>query len=492
MKDTRRSSQISVTLWGIIIIYIVIMSTITINRHYTFRTAAYDLGIFVQSIWSTISKHGILYNTIEEFAVCTNTHFGVHFSPILLFLVPIYAIFPYVETLLIIQTIVIGISAYPLYLLSKELLKSEKISLVLVILYLGNSLLHGINGYDFHEAPFAMPFIFLTAFYIEKEEYKKAILSSIFILITKEDAGIVLISLGAFYLMKEEDLLNFRIYIKLLKGKNMNTCKRFSIFLVIIGLLWTILTTLVIIPSISGGFSVDKVFYSGFPCLNFLPRKIFYFLTASLTLGFLPFLKPKYAILLTSLPWLEILATCQINMFRIGFQYPYMLLPLSMITSMYALRESSKEEIKKLLAMGVTIGLVTSILTSPILPLTNPIKKSLLVPPLYHQTVTDHHKKLMETTELLSETNFSILTQNDIFPHLANRKETYVIWSSYCGKKLPNADIILLDWKLLYSMYNYFVKNHSKDYIKIYENDGIEIWIRKEKSNDLKISKLKK
>ena len=492
MKDTRRSSQISVTLWGIIIIYIVIMSTITINRHYTFRTAAYDLGIFVQSIWSTISKHGILYNTIEEFAVCTNTHFGVHFSPILLFLVPIYAIFPYVETLLIIQTIVIGISAYPLYLLSKELLKSEKISLVLVILYLGNSLLHGINGYDFHEAPFAMPFIFLTAFYIEKEEYKKAILSSIFILITKEDAGIVLIYLGAFYLMKEEDLLNFRIYIKLLKGKNMNTCKRFSIFLVIIGLLWTILTTLVIIPSISGGFSVDKVFYSGFPCLNFLPRKIFYFLTASLTLGFLPFLKPKYAILLTSLPWLEILATCQINMFRIGFQYPYMLLPLSMITSMYALRESSKEEIKKLLAMGVTIGLVTSILTSPILPLTNPIKKSLLVPPLYHQTVTDHHKKLMETTELLSETNFSILTQNDIFPHLANRKETYVIWSSYGGKKLPNADIILLDWKLLYSMYNYFVKNHSKDYIKIYENDGIEIWIRKEKSNDLKISKLKK
>lgn len=495
MQKGQRFIKISTGVWIIILAYITIMSIITINRHYTFRTAAYDLGIFMQSLWSTANGEGILYNTVEESAVCVNTHFGVHFSPILLFLVPIYSLLPRAETLLIIQTITIGISAYPLYLLSKEVLNSEKTSLVLVILYLGNSLLHGINGYDFHEAPFAMPFIFLTAFYMEKEEYKKVLLSALIILMTKEDTGISLISLGAFYLMKKEKLLDPNAYFQVLKGlisKNTPSHKKISLFLIIAGLLWTIITTLIIIPSIAGGFSVDAGFYSGFPCVELIPRKILYFVTASLTLGFLPFIKFKYGILLTFLPWLEILGSCQINMFRIGFQYPYMLLPLSMIAIIYSLREIPEKYIKRLLVIGVTIGLSISLITTPVLALKSPLKEGLLVPPFYYQPPTEHHEQLVNITKTLSETNFSILTQNDIFPHLANRKKTYVIWSSHCDQNLPRTDAILFDWKLLYSIYNYFVENYSNEYTKLYEYDGIELWIRKDKINHEETLKLLK
>ncbi|ASJ06964.1 DUF2079 domain-containing protein [Thermococcus pacificus] len=469
------------SVWGLILSYSVLLSIIAVNRHYTFRTNAYDLGIFMQAIWSTANGFRVLYNTIEEYQVCVTTHLGVHFSPILLVLVPIYKVFPHAETLLIIQTFVIALSAYPLFLLSKKVLHSERLSLAIVVLYLMNSLLHGINGYDFHATPFALPFIFMTALYFERGEYRKALVSSFFVLLVKEDAGLSILSLSMFYLLRNSKLFSLQTYKSLFEKiltNKLHPSEKTALIMGVLATSWVLISWRVIIPHIAGVHITSAVYYARFPCVEYIPMKILYFIVANLTLGLLTFLRPKYTFLLTFAPWLEILLSCEKNLFRIGFQYPYMILPLSLISVIYTIRELQSNNLKKVFAVSVLVGILFSILTTPILPLDNEIKKDLLVPPHYYQPITHHDRLLLDIIKVVDSTNFSVLTQNDIFPHLANRISTYVIWSSYCGNTLPKTDIILLDNTLLYSVYNYRIKDHLRAYTKVYENDGIEVWIR--------------
>jgi uncharacterized membrane protein len=472
-------------LWGLIGAYIIVMAFLSLNRHYTFRTCAFDLGIFAQSLWTTATGDGLLYNTVEQYVMCVDTHFGIHFSPILLTLVPIYRLFPYPETLLVLQSVIVGISAYPLFLLSRELIGDDIVSLLLVVIYLSNSLLHGITLFDFHEAPLAMPFIFLTALYFERGEYRKAALSSFLILSVKEDAGLSLISLGLFYLLKDRNILNVGTYADILKRalkRELNDREKWSVILGITGVLMVLLTWKVVIPWVAGVHFPFFLDYRRPHCPAHLFMKTLYFIVANLTLGLLTFLRPKYTLLLTFAPWVEILASCEWNFYRIGFHYPYMLLPLSFIAIVYSFKEFSelnkREILRKIVLMGLIIGVTASIFTTPALPLNDPIKYDLLVPPFYYEPITKHDRLLMRITDVLDDTNFSILTQNDIFPHLADRPNTYLIWASYCGNKLPHADVILVDDGLLYSMYNYRLKDYLGDYMGILELDGIKIWIR--------------
>lgn len=483
MKETPKYFiMISVT------IYVIALFTVTVNRHYTFRTTGLDMGWFTQAIWSTSKGIGILYTTIAEHQICVKTHLGAHFSPILFSMVVFYKVFPHVETLLLLQALSLGISAYALFLVAEEILNDDVLSIGLVIMYLSNSLLHGINSYDFHATPFAVPFIFLAALYMERRNYIGLFFSALMILLVKEDAGLALISLALFHVLKDRRLMSYRTYTTLVKEflkSSLPKSERMFILMLVGSLLWVLVSWRVIIPSITGFHMTSTVYYSGFPCLKYLPMKVLYFVVANLTLGFLTFLRPKYTFLLTFLPWIEILAGCEVNLFRIGFQYPYMVLPLSMISVVYTLKElrdrTEHREFWRIVSIGITVGLLFSILTTPILPLETGLKGALLVPADYYQPVTHHHRVLMEITGVLERSNFSILTQNDIFPHLANRINTYVIWGSYCGNPLPKTDIILLDNSLLYSVHSFAVEPYLVNYTKIYEYDGIEIWMR----NDL-------
>lgn len=473
-------------LWVSITIYASVMILISINRHYTFRTNAFDLGIFMQSLWNTM--HGnFMYNTVEWFVFCASSHFKIHLSPILLVLAPIYNFIPRAETLLIIQTIVIAISAYPLYILAEKILEDSTIALTLAGMYLGNSLVQGINSYDFHAVPFAMPFIFITALMIEKERYNLAILSSIMVLTVREDAGIALIALGIFYLFKNRKILDIATYapptIKGIKLKTISKVDQVSLVLILLGVIWILFG----MREVNSSHLLS--FYNTLFCNNSL--KITYFLVVNLTLGLLTFLRPKYFLLLTMFPWAEILLSSERNLYRIGFQYPYMIIPLSIISIIYSLKEINKKELRKIVSIGITVGMIFSILTTPVLPLNSDLKAGLLVPPFYYQPITHHDRVLIKITDVLEDTNFSILTQNDIFPHLSNRVNTYVIWASYCNKTLPRTDVILLDNTLLYSMYNSFIKNYLTNYTEIYEYDGIEVWIRTDIVGTFQVKALK-
>lgn len=180
-----------------ILIYSVVFSHYSIMKHYSFRSNAWDLGILVQSITSA-TKGELFNNNVELYFSPTGSYFGVHFSPILLAVVPFFHLIPKVETVLIIQSIILALGAIPIYLIAKHCLDKRLPALLLSAAYLMNPSLQGINWYDFHTQAF-FPFFILSATYFLKKRRLLLFLLFIVMALTTMEQASYLVALYAIY-----------------------------------------------------------------------------------------------------------------------------------------------------------------------------------------------------------------------------------------------------------------------------------------------------
>jgi len=165
-------------------------------QHWRFATGAYDLGIYDSLIFNNmhgrffrcpILKPGINY-------IAGHAEFGS------LLIVPIYALKPGPELLLVVQSIFIGGAAIPLYLFSTTQL-SRRASALIAIAYLLYAPLHGPNFYDFHWMPMALP-LWFTLFYAIARRNSWLIAIMVFLLLSiREEIGVMLAVLGLFLLL---------------------------------------------------------------------------------------------------------------------------------------------------------------------------------------------------------------------------------------------------------------------------------------------------
>jgi len=92
------------------IAYVILLTFYSILKHYSFKTYAHDLGIYSQAL-NTFLKGDFFYETPDLIHNPSGSFFGVHFSPILFMIVPLYAIYPHPETLFFIQSLFLGLAA---------------------------------------------------------------------------------------------------------------------------------------------------------------------------------------------------------------------------------------------------------------------------------------------------------------------------------------------------------------------------------------------
>jgi len=146
----------------------------------------------------------MLYSTLEvHYGNPSGNFLGVHFSPILLLILPIYAIYQSPKTLLVLQSFILAIAALPLYWIAKDRLKNRLYALAFATVYLLNPALHGVNTFDFHLEIFT-PALTLFAFhYIKKRKWLKAVPFIILEFMTLEFAPIIVFSLGLYFFLKK-------------------------------------------------------------------------------------------------------------------------------------------------------------------------------------------------------------------------------------------------------------------------------------------------
>lgn len=420
-----------------VLTYSFILSFFTIAKHNSFSTYAWDLGIFNQGFWTTTFKDQIFKYTCEKHLVESGSFFGIHFSPILFTLIPIYYLFPSPSTLLIAQSLILGLSAVPVYKSAQRRFTHTQ-SCLIGILYLMNPALHGINSYDFHVQAF-LPLLLNYLIYFTYDENDLGIKISVILALAVQEQ--------VFYLILAYTL--FMVVRRLLTtdGLSPRTNAPIVFLVLLLAVSWKYLSGTVInyfnpdIPdhlragqhfAVLGVSDPASIPFHALLNLGSVIRALVFqwydklvYILAHFT-PYLYFASQGMVLLIPTLPWFTIsLLSNYPPYYRIGFQYSAYLVPFiynGFLHGLNAEKKPAKSFTKKLRVLTVLV-IATSLALSPLSPFT----KGFYLSPSYQKPDLDIRNQRIHETLTMIPNDASILTQDNLFPHLSCREDAYVM-----------------------------------------------------------------
>jgi len=220
-------------LFIIAVVYVIIVSNLAISRHNAFYTNAWDLGIYSQALHSTLNDGKLLYYTAELSGNPSGSLFGIHFSPFLFLLVPVYALYQSSVTLLVLRPIAIALGLIPLYwILREKQLNNRVLTLLLATVYLVYpSML--IPYWNFDVEAFLPALFLFSTHYMMKEKLLHSYTFVVLALMVNEFVPLIVVSMSLyFFLSHREEITEGLRQAKLTKNAV------FAITLLMSGVLW--------------------------------------------------------------------------------------------------------------------------------------------------------------------------------------------------------------------------------------------------------------
>ena len=150
----------------------------------------FDNGIFLQSL-AHVARDGSAFNWAEG-----KTHWFVHDSWLLLVLVPFVKIYPYQETLIAAQVLLIAGSSVALFAFARRVGVERSAAICLALAYLIAPAVQGFAYNDFSESHFEPLLIFLLAIAVAKRSLVWTLIVAQLSLGVKEDLALFLIWFG--------------------------------------------------------------------------------------------------------------------------------------------------------------------------------------------------------------------------------------------------------------------------------------------------------
>lgn len=173
----------------------ILFGALALLRHWTFHSTASDLAVFDQVLWNTI--HGRFMESTLSLARCEpHSFFGDHFSPALLLILPLYALVPGPETLIVVQTIALALGVWPVYLLARRFLPTSEQRLVWVAAYLLSAPLSFIALFDFHEITLAVAPLGFALYFLATRRTVPMIVCLLVALLAKEEVAVIGVGFG--------------------------------------------------------------------------------------------------------------------------------------------------------------------------------------------------------------------------------------------------------------------------------------------------------
>ncbi|HEX6766439.1 MAG TPA: DUF2079 domain-containing protein, partial [Polyangiaceae bacterium] len=170
----------------------------TLRWHYKLRTGNYDLSINNNLMYGGLHGHflesPVVFPKEPPRYLANHAKFGAY-----LFL-PIYALVPRPETLLVIQSMFIGFGAVPLFLFARRHV-SEWMAAIVCLAYLCYYPMHGASFSEFQAVPLTAFFVFLAAWAADAKRYRILAFAVIVALSMREDVAVGIAVFGAFLLL---------------------------------------------------------------------------------------------------------------------------------------------------------------------------------------------------------------------------------------------------------------------------------------------------
>lgn len=195
LKFHKRKNTAVCLLILLILLQISVAFAYSVTMRTGLRTVAVDGSAFAQAIYNFINGNGLV-TTTQQAPYIEQSWLGVHFSPILYAIAPIYYLFPYVETLLFIHSFFIALAAVPIFLIARKLLETDGQALIIAVFYLFTPFIINAQILDFHEIAFAPLTISLMLWaVINKSKYWLVFFCAILLTI-KEHYGLAVFGTG--------------------------------------------------------------------------------------------------------------------------------------------------------------------------------------------------------------------------------------------------------------------------------------------------------
>lgn len=311
-------------IWVFISTYILAFGYLCFLKYHSFNYFDWDLASDVIVLWNSVHGNMLYYPFLEQ------PIFGAHLYLIIFLLLPVYAVFQSPLTILFLQSIFLGLAAFPLYLLARSRL-NQTFSLAIAAAYLLYPSLGYINLFEAHFEIYEIFFLFFALYYFEKENFKRFSIFLLLALFCKENVSLAVLMLGIYAFVRKRP-------------------KKWVLFPFLTGVAWFLLSVKLIIPHFAkdaklyqGGFMFSHYYKHlgnnlfqmaktvilhpvSIACFAFTPRKISYILQLFMPVGFLGLFSP-----LTLLPTIPVfmqnlLSAAQTHS-SIDFHYVALLIP---------------------------------------------------------------------------------------------------------------------------------------------------------------------
>jgi len=464
-----------------IMVYGIIFSATTVSRHHAFMTGAWDLGIFTQSLWTTLNANRFFYHTCELFINPSGSFFGVHFSPILFLILPLYWISQTPETLLVLQSFILPLAAIPIYKLARENAGGRVVGLVFALAYLTYPPIHYVNCYDFHVQAFLPLFFACTIYYVTKENWPKYLLFLFLSLMCQENVAQIGVFIGVYIGWKYRGLIVRTVKMRKLTEKKILV----PVATMILSIAWYWITVwqrntfFPINPQTieaflgSGNFEIlgaknplevpllvvlrpwnailaltydasTKILYM---ILIFGPLALFSFKSASA--------------LIPTIPWFffSLFSQCLVH-HMLGSHYEAYTVSFVFAAAIFGLRKSylktrDFKSIRRPLETIAVFSLVFFVTATPLFPMIR------VFPANYTPSHIGEHERLLDEVLDNVPSDASILTQSNLFPHVSHRIDAYVIPSPWINSPIRNVTIEFINQTL--DKVEYVLVDHKSD-----------------------------
>jgi uncharacterized membrane protein len=396
-------------------------------RHSLFRSNSLDLGFFDQGIY-------LISQDLTPISSFLNFHIlGDHAAFIIYPLSIFYKIYPDVHWLFLIQAIALSSGSIPVFGLARQQGLTNNQGYLASLIYLLSPIIFNANLFDFHPDVIAVPFFLWALLWAKLDKVLQFCLAVIIVLSCKAVFALTIMAMGIWLVWFEKKYLMGTIAI-------------------VIGAVWFITATQIIIPLIGGesastmrhvgryaslGSSYTEILKNLFWKPNLFFSKIFS--TDSLIYLLLLFAPFIWYLRLTNLsPLIATFPTVFMSILSndpnqryLTFQYPLPILPFLMLIAISGISMvgSQKRWHLRFLASWAALAFITMSL---------------------FQLFTGESIRYSDTWQsnneaiALVKTQGSILTTDDISPHVTHRQEVKLAFSNP-PPNLEQFDYILLN-----------------------------------------------
>jgi uncharacterized membrane protein len=428
------------------LLYIIFFAWLSILRHEAFQSSAMDLGYTDQVVWNTLHGRFMRFSTYQDAPIDlpldqfrrTDILLAYHVELILAPISLLYLIYDSPVTLLLLQTVCIGLGALPAFWLARDHLGSDFAGLVFALAYLMAPAVEGANLSDFHAVSLTASLLLFAFYFLQARRYRLFFVFIILAMSAKEDVSPLILMMGLyiFFWLREREV---------------------GALTALMGLSWFLVCTQLILP-----------YHNGLPISPFLHRlaifgptvkeslrhflqdpvlllqwlhqpEIFTYLGGLLTsAGFMSLFSPVILGLGAPAVAMNIFSTWSWT-YSEGAHYSASLVPFIIVSGIHGLGFLARHFSER---WGVPHLRATNSLAVLVLLSSGYHHYQIGISPLargFHPPrITAHHRLAQEFMALIPA-GASLSAQSSLYPHLAHREKAYFF------PAINDAEYVLLD-----------------------------------------------